>query len=325
MLKAGKKTRPINTGQTISFRCKVSPNESAGRFYISQRCNLKGNISSLLTGDSTVLNDLTQYTRPFYELFMACTRIVSVDEDFLPATILTNNCYNSMFYSCTNLVNAPKLPATTLTSGCYYNMFNGCSSLTTAPELPATTLASGCYKFMFYSCTSLASAPVLPATTLADNCYSYMFNGCTKLNYIKMLATNVSANDCLHYWVKGVSNTGTFVKNPAMNSLWTASNYNDYAGIPEGWTVVNDGEESGGNLITFYIADSVSVRPNFIEYTAIEGMTWSEWINSEYNTSDLYIDGEYVLILDGLGITGSSGSSVRSSNVIINGEQYRLG
>jgi hypothetical protein len=65
-----------------------------------------------------------------------------------------------------------------------------------------------------------------------------MFRDCSKLNYIKMLATDISASNCLENWVSGVSSTGTFVKNPAMTTL-----HYGWSGIPEGWTVVNDGEE----------------------------------------------------------------------------------
>lgn len=107
--------------------------------------------------------------------------------------------------------------------------------------LPATTLAENCYRGMFINCTSLTTAPQLPATTLASSCYYGMFYNCSKLNYIKMLATDISATDCLSRWTFGVASTGTFVKNPAMTSLPTGN-----SGIPEGWTVVNDGEDSGG-------------------------------------------------------------------------------
>jgi hypothetical protein len=86
------------------------------------------------------------------------------------------------------------------------------------------------------------NAPELPATTLAQGCYQSMFNGCTKLNYIKMLATDISASYCLYNWVKDVASTGTFVKNK--DATWNVTGAH---GIPSGWTVVNDGEESGGN------------------------------------------------------------------------------
>lgn len=95
-----------------------------------------------------------------------------------------------------------------------------------------------------------------------------------------MLATNISANDCLEHWVDDVAYSGTFVKSPAMNSLPTGTD-----GIPEGWTVVNDGEESGGNIITFTIDGTA--------YQAEEGMTWGEWVDSEYN-----VNGRFFLDFD---------------------------
>jgi hypothetical protein len=152
-----------------------------------------------------------------------------------------------MFSGCSNLTTAPELSATALADSCYSSMFSGCSNLTTAPDLPATTLAEYCYSYMFKGCTSLTTAPELPATALVDRCYDCMFQNCSKLNYIKMLATNISASNCLSNWVYGVASTGTFVKNPNMTSLPTATASNDYAGIPSGWTVINDGEDSNGD------------------------------------------------------------------------------
>jgi hypothetical protein len=61
-----------------------------------------------------------------------------------------------------------------------------------------------------------------------------------------MLATDISASSCLSNWVGGVASTGNFVKHPDMNSLPTG-----VSGIPEGWTVEDDGEESGGSSLTF--------------------------------------------------------------------------
>lgn len=102
---------------------------------------------------------------------------------------------------------------------------------------------SRCFTHLFEDCVGLTKAPELPATTLTENCYSHMFYGCSNLNYIKMLATDIPDAYCLSNWVYGVSSTGTFVKHPDMTSLTTGVN-----GIPEGWTVVNDGEEGeGGN------------------------------------------------------------------------------
>lgn len=236
-LKAFSESQPINNGQTLSFKGEFTPSASngIGVFTINKKCNLKGNCMSMLFGDNATNNySLSGKKWAFYELFYNCSNIVNVSSNFLPATTLAAACYRHMFANCTSLTTVPELPATTLADSCYGYMFKDCTSLTTAPALPATTLAVSCYNSMFENCTSLTTAPALPATTLADYCYGYMFYNCTKLNYIKMLATNISAYDCLYYWVRGVSSTGTFVKNTAMTSLPTG-----VSGIPSGWTVQN--------------------------------------------------------------------------------------
>ena len=273
------------------------------------------NCTSLTTAPELPATTLSEFC--YSNMFYGCTSLTTAPE--LPATTLADYCYNEMFsgtnvlpdcsnidftnetvvsscgltglFAGTKVTDAdlerilPKnsngkycLPAITLSSNCYASMFNECTGLTTAPELPATTLASYCYLYMFNGCTGLTSAPELPATTLASSCYSYMFYGCKQLNYIKMLATNISASRCLSNWVNGVSNTGTFVKHPDMTTLPTGAN-----GIPEGWTVVDNVER---NLITFTIAG--------VEYQAEEGMTWGEWVDSEYNTDGCFISSDMV-------------------------------
>lgn len=208
-----------------------------------------------------------------------------------------------------------ELPATTLARDCYAGMFEGCTLLTTAPELPATTLARGCYAGMFEGCTSLTIAPVLPATTLVGICYHSMFRGCTKLNYIKMLATNISADFCLYNWVGDVSPTGTFVK--SKDATWDVVGD---SGVPTGWTVITDDQESeegDNNLISFTIyGDS---------YQAEEGMTWGEWVNSQYNTDGYYIDfDDSISNQSGSAWVGTSEYYVFSQDIIIEGYQYAL-
>lgn len=224
--------------------------ESTGRFSVS------GDITSLIYNGK-----LTEIATPIVcrTLFMYCDNLISAKNLMLPATILVDYCYQSMFQDCTSLTDAPVLPATTLAEGCYDNMFNGCTSLTTAPELPATTLADYCYHLMFGTCTSLTTAPELPATTLTENCYfsmfadctslttapelpattlitgcyETMFNGCSNLSYVKAMFTTDPSNTLYtNAWLSNVSQTGTFVKNSA--ATWTLTGI---SGIPVGWTV----------------------------------------------------------------------------------------
>ena len=240
----------------------VSPNYGIGKFSATGNFKAYGNIMSLYYGDNFIgQTDLTGKNYAFYNLFSYCNKLVNAENLILPATTLSNycydlmfsnctaltktpklpatilvqNCYSAMFRDCTSLTTAPELPATILISECYKAMFDGCSALTTAPELPATTLAYCCYQDMFSNCTALTTAPELPATTLADYCYNNMFSGCSSLNYIKCLATDISATDCTTNWLYNVSGynlTGIFIKANSMSDWTTGVN-----GIPYRWTV----------------------------------------------------------------------------------------
>lgn len=182
LLPLGIETSPINNGDTISFK----DGDDLIRFSISKRCNLLGTIMSIAYGDYWTENSVAPISTG---MFQGCTTIVSVDENFLPATTLSENCYYRLFSNCTSLVNAP----------------------------------------------------VLPATTLSLHCYDYIFRGCSKLNYIKALFTTTPGVAYTDYWVEGVASTGTFVKNP--DATWDVVGV---SGVPSGWTVKFDGEESGG-------------------------------------------------------------------------------
>jgi hypothetical protein len=195
---------------------------------------------SMLFGDDAANNlSLSGKDYAFYKLFYNCKNIISVSQNFLPATTMSYRGYQYIFSGCSGLTVAPELPATTLEVACYANMFQNCTNLNTVQStLPATSLIDSCYGGMFWGCTSLTMAPGLPALTLVYNCYSFMFYGCKKLSYIKMLATDISATSCLSNWVSSVASTGTFVKNPSMTTLPTGT-----SGIPSGWTI-QDWEQS---------------------------------------------------------------------------------
>lgn len=223
-----------NASQTLYFRTNFKPKDytGIGTFTISGKCNLSGNIMSLLFGDYFEgQTDLTDYDNAFRGLFYNCD-IIDASQLILPATTLTDYCYYSMFQECTSLTAAPVLPATTLTTGCYAYMFKECTSLTAVPKLPATTLGVLCYTNMFENCSSIVTAPELPATTLVDSCYYGMFYGCTKLNYIKALFTTTPSSLYTNNWVYRVSRTGTFVK--SKDATWNVTGVD---GIPERWTV----------------------------------------------------------------------------------------
>ena len=97
---------------------------------------------------------------------VACTGDIRTLLDWSNYTTVNtaNAMFNYLFENCSVLTSAPELPATILTECCYQGMFKGCTNLTVAPELPATTLAVGCYNEMFEGCTKLSSVTMLASS-----------------------------------------------------------------------------------------------------------------------------------------------------------------
>ena len=185
------------------------------QFKSTKQFEAKGNIMSLISGDSFAnATELTE-TYAFFSLFKECTGLTSAENLILPATTLASSCYGSMFENCTSLTIAPELTTTTLASNCYWRMFYGCTSLTTAPELPATTLASTCYQYMFGGCTSLTTAPELPATTLTYGCYQWMFWGCTNLTTAPELPATTLEIQCYKFMFQSCTSLTTAPELPA--------------------------------------------------------------------------------------------------------------
>ncbi len=214
-------------------------------------------------------------------------------------TIIPNNyCFFQLFGNCDILTSAPSLPAMVLTEHCYESMFVYCSGLTSVPEvLPATSLAPYCYGHMFFGCTSLTSAPELPAPILADYSYYHMLYGCTSLSYIKCLATDISATYCTLNWTTNVSSLGIFVKAPEMTG-WSRGT----DAIPGGWVVLDDGAESisASRYLTFTSEGTTSISLSThsktpVLYYSIDKTNWSIWDFSEITlTKDVpvYICGD---------------------------------
>ena len=194
----------------------ASANTNAWTFTGSTNLECNGKLDRLiqntLGGDDNILT-IGNYC--FAYIFYNGTSLIKVDDDFLPATTLANNCYYNMFYGCTGLTTAPELPATTLQSYCYYSMFQGCTGLTTAPTLPAITLTNNCYQSMFQGCTGLTTAPALPATTLTTICYANMFQGCIGLTTAPTLPAITLQPNCYQGMFYGCTGLTTAPTLPA--------------------------------------------------------------------------------------------------------------
>ena len=121
-----------------------------GAKYINIRPSMKteifGNVTSLLKGKDNLESATTiEANNAFYGLFAGADKLVNNDERLLV------------------------LPATTLTEGCYQDMFNGCKGIEKAPELPAPKLEKNCYQEMFYDCAKLNHVKCLATDIKAEN------------------------------------------------------------------------------------------------------------------------------------------------------------
>ena len=81
-----------------------------------------------------------------------------------------------------------------------------------------------------------------------------------------------------------------------MTTLPTATSSNSYAGIPSGWTVVNDGEESGGdkivNKITFknlYTAGPEALADVYYDFTPTSLVDIEFYSASGYKSGHTFI------------------------------------
>ena len=160
-------------------------------------------------------------------MFQGCTSLLTAPT--LPATTLSQYCYQYMFQGCTSLLTAPKIMAMTMSYGSHKGMFKNCTSLVNAPELPAINLDVGCYVSMFEGCSSLVNAPELPATTLSQYCYENMFQDCTSLKSIRCRAKVKTYNNATDGWLNGVKTSGTLYGHSEYG--WSSG----ASGIPTTW------------------------------------------------------------------------------------------
>ena len=113
----------------------------------SMKTEIYGNVMSLLKGkDNLESATAIEAENAFYGLFAGAEKLVNNSDRLLV------------------------LPATTLTEGCYQDMFNGCKGIEKAPELPAPKLEKNCYGEMFYDCAKLNHVKCLATDISAEGC-----------------------------------------------------------------------------------------------------------------------------------------------------------
>lgn len=173
---------------------------------------LSGDITTLLTRNGNVESFIDEGYGDyiFNSFFENNNYIVSASGLKLPTLVMRPYSYFGMFYKCSYLIDAPELPATSLSEGCYQSMFNGCERMTKHPsELPALKVTNNCYNKMFYGCKAITTAPVMwcedRANTGVNNYFVNMYYNCSSLRRIQIHMTYWNTSYSSN-WVYGVYN-----------------------------------------------------------------------------------------------------------------------
>jgi hypothetical protein len=95
-----------------------------------------------------------------------------------------------------------------------------------------------------------------------------------------------------------------------LSSYQTATNWTYYSS----YFVGVDMELPPAENIEFFIND--------ISYEAEDGMTWGDWVKSDYNVDGYIDDGSYISTTEYSYVYDSNGNMVESSMVIIETETY---
>lgn len=147
----------VHSGDKLMLKGDISDlGGRDGLVYIDCNFNMQGNIMSLINSTGfTTATTIPQGSSLGY-LFGETGNeyLISAENLILPATALTEYCYQGMFSDCTSLTTAPVLPATTLAPYCYQNMFSNCTSLNYIKCLATDISASDCTSYWVYNVAS---------------------------------------------------------------------------------------------------------------------------------------------------------------------------
>ena len=302
----------VVSGDVVQFRgdnSAYATDSYSNAFGSDCEFSVAGNIMSLInsTGFSEITTLTEDYT--FSGLFSRRSGLISAENLLLPATTLSEGCYNFMFAGCTSLTAAPELPATTLADYCYGSMFTSCESLTNAPSLPATNLANYCYESMFRECSSLTTAPELPATTLAESCYSSMFSGCASLTTAPDLPATTLAEGCYDNMFSNCTGLTMAPELPAT----TLADY-CYTGMCNGCTSLSFIKCLATDISADYCTDDwlagvaptgiFIMNPNATDWEIGESGIPTGWITGD--TEDTFITGDEITLFE----SGGSKSAI---------------
>lgn len=206
---------------------------------------VSGNIMSLL--DKTCKKTTLQ-GGDFVSLFKNDIKLVSAKDLKLPATSVPQSAYQSMFYQCSELQDAPELPATSVGSYGYAYMFYQCSSLVSAQaKLAIDSVDERAFAQMYLE-TPIVAAPCIsfaPNAVINQHWGDGMFSNCSSLKWARVENGAGINGDYTSNWMNGVASVGYIEFN---QGAITAGYAYGASGLPSGWNTSPDGSNWSDNL-----------------------------------------------------------------------------
>ena len=200
------------------------------------------------------------------------------------------------FLDCTSLTGIT-IPNSVTSIG--NEAFRSCNSLTsvTIPD-SVTKIKEG--TFAWCDCLTSITIPN-SVTSIGDGAFYY----CRSLININCKATTPPTLGDISVFSYNLSDRKIYVPTASVNAYKTAQYWSEYADYIVGY----DFEDVSGEIITFTIAGD--------EYQAEEGMTWEEWVNSEYNTSNFLILGGVIQSFDNKYVNAKTSDIIRNNGVYL--------
>ena len=202
------------------------------------------------------------------------------------------------YYNCRNLTGSPVCGDNVTNMS--YTYFN-CSNLIGNPVCGNNVISM--YR-TYYNCYNLSGNMYMYSNNVSNmrNC----FYGKNNSNRYDIYAHQ----DTTTWNTLSINNTSSMI---GSNITWT--NYSNGSFYNTAYNIYVYDINAEASLITFYIGRTTSSQTS---YQAEEGMTWEEWINSDYNTGGFYISGNSIL--------SSAGAieSISLTDQIVNNQSYTL-
>ena len=254
-------------------------------------------------------------------MFSGCKNLVNVPA-ILPAMTLSPFAYNYMFSGCSSMTKAPDLPALVVPDECYASMFMSCTALQSFPKMDFIETVStvgeyDCCTNMFMYCRNATGRVVLNAKKIAGGSYVLMFLGCNKLT--EMICYFEDTTDYIYAFDRWLQSTAEGTRGKLYVPSYSPFLNGGY-NIPDNWDIINLDTIADylkiDNAASVRYTTNGEITPN-LEYST-DGVNFTKWDFRGLKASTIYLRGvnnqrisdmnNHLVIIDDDGSSSISGN-----------------